>query len=88
MQLDGNLFALPNWLLHLLLLSGLVLAALLVWFWLRRPFPNHLREVLRYALILVIFCSFLQVLWPFFLLPAMIIFTQTLLLVMRIERVG
>lgn len=88
MQLDGNLFALPNWLLHLLLLSGLVLAALLVWFWLRRPFPDHLREVLRYALILVIFCSFLQVLWPFFLLPAMIIFIQTLLLVMRIERVG
>jgi hypothetical protein len=52
------------------------------------PFPCPMRAVLKYALLWIISCAFRQVLWPFFLLPGMVIFIQALLPVMRSERVG
>ena len=44
------------------------------------PFPCPMRAVLKYALLWIISCAFRQVLWPFFLLPGMVIFIQALLL--------
>ncbi len=52
------------------------------------PFPCPMRTVLKHALIWMISCAFRQVLWPFFLLPVMVIFIHALLPFMRSERVG